>query len=55
MLGDVIGITTAQLGGMFGRAQNLNLAVPVNELKKMIKAEYPNKRKFGEAAKGGRW
>ncbi len=54
MVGDVIGITTAQLGGMFGRAQNLNLAVPVNELKKKIQADYPGRRKVGESAKG-RW
>ena len=56
MRGEVIGITTQQvLGGMFGRAQNLNLAVPVNELKKMIKPEYPKRRRFGESANGGRW
>ncbi|MEZ4301824.1 MAG: trypsin-like peptidase domain-containing protein [Polyangiaceae bacterium] len=55
MHGQVIGITTAQIGSMFGRAQNLNLAVPVNELKKMIKTEYPKKKRFGESANGGRW
>ncbi|MBK8252269.1 MAG: trypsin-like peptidase domain-containing protein [Polyangiaceae bacterium] len=54
MHGEVIGITTAQLGGMFGRAQNLNLAVPVNEMKKLIKTEYPKKKRFGESA-NGRW
>ncbi len=53
--GEVMGITTAQIGGMFGRAQNLNLAIPVNELKKMIKPEYPKRRRFGESANGGRW
>lgn len=53
--GEVIGITTAQIGGMFGRAQNLNLAVPVNELKKLMKPDYPKKRRFGEGANGGRW
>ena len=57
MHGEVIGITTAQLGGgAFGRAQNLNLAVPVNELKKMIKPEYPGRRKVGEpGGNAGRW
>lgn len=56
MHGEVVGITTAQLGGVFGRAQNLNLAVPVNELKKMIKPEYPGRRKIGDpGGSAGRW
>jgi serine protease Do len=57
MRGEVIGITTRQvLGGMFGRAQNLNLAVPVNELKKLIAPSYPSRRKFGErGTNGGHW
>ena len=55
MHGEVIGITTAQLGGVFGRAQNLNLAVPVNELKKLIKTDYPGRRKIGESGSAGRW
>ncbi len=55
MHGEVIGITTAQLGGAFGRAQNLNLAVPVNELKRLIKTEYPGRRKIGESGSAGRW
>jgi S1-C subfamily serine protease len=50
MRGEVIGVTTAQIGAGFGRAQNLNLAVPVNDLKKLIQAEYPQKRKFGESS-----
>lgn len=49
MRGEVIGVTTAQIGAGFGRAQNLNLAVPVNELRKLIRSEYPQKRKFGES------
>jgi hypothetical protein len=54
--GEVIGITTQQvLGGMAGRAQNLNLAVPVNELKKLISPTYPTRRKFGEHGAQGRW
>jgi hypothetical protein len=50
MRGEVIGVTTAQIGAGFGRAQNLNLAVPVNDLKKLIRSEYPQKRKFGESS-----
>lgn len=57
MRGEVIGITTRQvLGGMFNRAQNLNLAVPVNELKKFVSTSYPSRRKFGNPNKGeGHW
>ena len=50
MRGEVIGVTTAQIGAGFGRAQNLNLAVPVNDLKKLIRSEYPQRRKFGESS-----
>jgi serine protease Do len=54
MRGDVIGVTTAQVaGGLFGRAQNLNLAVPVNQLKSMIKSDYPDRHRFGKDAAGG--
>jgi S1-C subfamily serine protease len=56
MRGAVIGITTQQvLGGAFGRAQNLNLAVPVNELKKLIQPSYPQRRKFGEGNGASQW
>lgn len=48
MHGEVIGIITAQIGGPFARAQNLNLAVPVDELKRLMKPSYPNKRKLGD-------
>ena len=44
MRGEVIGINTAQYGGPWMRAQNLNLAVPVDVLKKMIKPSYPKKK-----------
>jgi S1-C subfamily serine protease len=50
MRGEVIGVTTAQIGAGFGRAQNLNLAVPVNDLKKLLRSEYPQRRKFGESS-----
>lgn len=48
MRGEVVGINTAQLGGPLARAQNLNLAVPVNDLKRLMKPSYPNKRKLGD-------
>lgn len=47
MRGEVVGVTTAAIGGMFMGAQNLNLAVPINELKKMIKGKYPKQRSIG--------
>lgn len=56
MRGEVIGIITAQIGGPFARAQNLNLAVPVDELKRLMKPNYPNKRKLGDPnAFSGQW
>jgi serine protease Do len=58
MRGEVVGITTQQvLGGSggFGRAQNLNLAVPVNELKKLIEPTYPSRRKFGDGTGPSQW
>ncbi len=54
--GNVIGVTTAQvLGGFFGRAQNLNLAIPVNEVKSRLRSQYPNRRKFGSQGGGSHW
>jgi serine protease Do len=53
MRGEVIGVTTASLHGPV--AQNLNLAVPINELKKLVRAEYPSRRKFGERPGSGHW
>jgi S1-C subfamily serine protease len=53
MRGEVIGITTATLG--FGRAQNLNLAIPVNELKKLVRPAYPGRRKIGTGAGPSQW
>lgn len=51
MRGEVIGVTTAQvMGGLGGRAQNLNLAVPVNALKNMIQSGFPNRRTFGDGS-----
>lgn len=44
--GDVIGVTVAKLWG-----ENLNLAIPIDVLKPMIKSEYPEARGFD----GSRW
>jgi S1-C subfamily serine protease len=53
MRGEVIGVTTATLG--FGRAQNLNLAIPVNELKKLVRPAYPGRRKIGTGTGPSQW
>jgi S1-C subfamily serine protease len=54
--GEVIGINTAQIGNAFNRGQNLNLAVPINELKtNLMKSKYPRRRKYGETSKNGSW
>ncbi len=53
--GQVIGVTTASVGGSFSRAQNLNLAVPVNILKRLLKDEYPAKRRFGDGKRSAHW
>ncbi len=57
MQGQVIGITTAQVaGGLFGRAQNLNLAVPINTLKPMIQSDYPKRHRLGkDGSNPGTW
>jgi len=51
---EVVGISTASLTG-YGRAQNLNLAVPVNELKKLIRPAYPGRRKIGDGSAPSQW
>jgi serine protease Do len=53
MRGRAIGVTTAKVGGIFG--ENLNLAVPVNALKQLIKPEYPGRRKFGKGPASSHW
>lgn len=56
MRGDVIGVTTSQVLGGWERAQNLNLARPVNVLKTLIRADYPDRRPFGRpGGSSGRW
>ncbi|MEM9452980.1 MAG: trypsin-like peptidase domain-containing protein [Myxococcota bacterium] len=42
--GDVVGVTVAKLWG-----ENLNLAIPIDMLKPMIKSEYPEARGFGNS------
>lgn len=53
--GNVIGISTAVIG--LGIGQNLNLAVPVNQLRSMLRPTYPNPRDLGgsEGLNGGHW
>ena len=56
--GEVIGVATASLSAFehgAAVAQNLNLAVPINELRKLIRTEYPGRRKLGDEAAAGRW
>ena len=54
--GEVIGVSTGVYHGHSMLAQNLNLAMPINDLRAMIRAEYPGRRKPGQqSAKGGRW
>ena len=54
MRGEVIGVTTATILG-HGIAQNLNLAVPVNELKKLFRPVYPGRRRFGDGQAPSQW
>jgi S1-C subfamily serine protease len=55
--GEVIGISTAIFHGGSPLAQNLNLATPINDLRAMIRTDYPGRHKVGESAgsTAGRW
>lgn len=53
MRGEVIGITTQVVAP--GLGQNLNLAVPINELKRLIQPTYPQRRKFGVGEAPSQW
>jgi serine protease Do len=55
MRGRVVGVTTAQIRGFMGIGQNLNLAVPVNVLKRMLLPEYPSRRKLGSSGASSHW
>lgn len=51
--GEVMGVSTAVVGGFM--AQNLNLAVPINVLKAKIKGDYPGKHKLGATGGASSW
>jgi len=54
--GEVVGITTAIFMGGSHLAQNLNLAMPVNDLRAMLRTDYPGRHKVGDTtSRGGRW
>ena len=53
MQGAIIGINTAKLGGFLG--ENLNIAVPVNELKDMVGRRYPSRCKIGQECDRTTW
>jgi S1-C subfamily serine protease len=55
MRGEVIGITTGQIGSLFVQAQNLNLAIPVNALKALLKPTYPERRRIGDESARTQW
>jgi serine protease Do len=56
MRGEVIGVTTAQLGtGLFGRGQNLNIAIPVKALVEHVRTSYPEARPFGQGPSSSHW
>lgn len=55
MRGEVIGISTATLSSFGTNAQNLNLAVPVNELKKLFRPVYPGRHRFGSGNAPTQW
>lgn len=44
----VVGITFAKINPLIG--ENLNMAVPVDSLRPMLKSDYPNARKFGQSS-----
>lgn len=54
MRGEVIGVTTAQLG-ILGRGQNLNIAIPVKTLVEHLRTTYPEARPFGHAPTSSHW
>lgn len=51
--GEVIGVSTASVGG-FSRAQNLNLAIPIDEVKGLIKDDYPDRKRIGGGSSAGK-
>jgi S1-C subfamily serine protease len=55
MRGEVIGVTTAQLGDYHGRVQNINLAVPSKLVAERVRDKYPQARPFGGQAPSSHW
>jgi len=54
--GEVIGVTTARAGSVWNGAENLNLAVPSNLVRRLIQPHYPGRRRLnGDAAVPSRW
>ena len=45
--GEVVGVVSQQVGGFMGRAQNLNLAIPSNELLERIKNKKNEHKRIG--------
>ncbi len=52
--GEVIGVSTATLSGGFSGAQNLNLAIPINEVKEILKDDYPDRKRIGGGSPTGK-
>jgi serine protease Do len=54
--GEVVGVSTAIFMGGSPLAQNLNLATPINDLRAMLRTDYPGHHKAGEeTSRGGNW
>lgn len=54
--GEVIGVTTARAGSTWARGENLNLAVPINLVRRLIQPNYPARRVLGsDASAASRW
>jgi serine protease Do len=56
--GEVIGVSSAVFHGGSPFAQNLNLAVPIDDVRAMIRSDYPGRHKVGDSAGSGntgRW
>lgn len=55
--GEVIGVSSAVYLGGSPLAQNLNLAVPIDDVRSLVRPDYPQRHKVGErpAGNAGRW
>ena len=52
--GEVIGVSTATLSNGFSGGQNLNLAIPINQAKKMLKDDFPDRKRVGGGSPSGK-